>query len=101
MKQFWKKQGGFTLIEMMIVLLIISVLLLIAIPNMVKNSEVAQSKSCEATIDLLRAQAGSYEVQFGKPLTDLKDLQSEGLVDRITCPNGDTISLKDLEIGSN
>ena len=35
-----KNDKGFTLIEMMIVLLIISILILIAIPNVTKHSKV-------------------------------------------------------------
>ena len=53
-KSIFIHERGFTMIEMMIVLLIITVLLLIAVPNMVKNNHVAQSKGCEATIQLLK-----------------------------------------------
>lgn len=45
-----KSQKGFTLIEMMIVLLIISVLVLIAIPNVTKHSSTIDQKGCEAFI---------------------------------------------------
>ena len=38
MKKYLKNEKGFTLIEMMIVLLIISVLILITIPNVTKHS---------------------------------------------------------------
>ncbi|WP_158735117.1 prepilin-type N-terminal cleavage/methylation domain-containing protein [Alteribacillus sp. YIM 98480] len=51
-KNYWNKKG-FTMIEMMIVLLIITVLLLIAVPNMVTNNNVAQSKGCDATIHII------------------------------------------------
>ncbi|MBB6448887.1 competence protein ComGC [Geomicrobium halophilum] len=87
-----KKDGGFTLIEMMIVLLIISILLLVAIPNMVENSGVAQSKGCEATVDLLQAAVGSYHVEHGSMPSDLSVLEEEGYVDRITCPDGSDLS---------
>ena len=52
MKKWLKLQKGFTLIEMLIVLMIISILLLIAVPNMSKNTKVANEKGCDATIDL-------------------------------------------------
>lgn len=47
-------QKGFTLIEMMVVLLIISVLILIAIPNVTKHSATIDDKGCEAYINKIR-----------------------------------------------
>lgn len=41
-----KRRGGFTLIEIMIVVLIISVLLAIAIPNFMRARETSRAKSC-------------------------------------------------------
>ncbi|WP_026674863.1 competence type IV pilus major pilin ComGC [Alkalihalobacterium bogoriense] len=93
MKKLLKKQAGFTLIEMMIVLLIISILLLIAVPNMTKNTAVAGDKSCDATIKLLQTQVGAYEVEKGSLPASLQALQDEGYVDNITCPNNETLSL--------
>ncbi|MFZ4452105.1 competence type IV pilus major pilin ComGC [Salibacterium aidingense] len=80
-------------IEMVIVLLIITVLLLIALPNMVKNNEVAQSKGCDATIQLLEAQAGAYEVEHHSQPESLADLEEEGYVDTITCPDNTALTL--------
>ena len=42
-------ERAFTLIEMMIVLLIISVLILVAIPNVTKHSKNIDEKGCEPT----------------------------------------------------
>ncbi|MGC8862798.1 MAG: type II secretion system protein, partial [Armatimonadota bacterium] len=41
-----KRRGGFTLIEIMIVVLIISVLLAIAIPNFMRARETSRAKAC-------------------------------------------------------
>ena len=41
---------GFTLIEMMIVLLVISVLLIITIPNVTKHNSKINSKGCDAFV---------------------------------------------------
>lgn len=43
-------ERGFTLIEMLIVLLVISILLIITIPNITKNQSTIQSKGCEAFV---------------------------------------------------
>ena len=88
MKILWNNRA-FTLIEMMIVLLIISTLLLIAVPNMTKSNSVATSKGCDATVDLLQTQVGAYAIENeGNYPTDLDTLETEGYVSRILCPNG-------------
>ncbi|MEX3710888.1 competence type IV pilus major pilin ComGC [Cytobacillus horneckiae] len=48
-----KKEDGFTLIEMMIVLLVISVLLIITIPNITKNNSEINNKGCQAFIKMV------------------------------------------------
>ncbi len=45
-------ERGFTLIEMLIVLLVISILLIITIPNITKNQSTIQSKGCEAFVKM-------------------------------------------------
>ncbi|HET6872966.1 MAG TPA: competence type IV pilus major pilin ComGC [Sporolactobacillaceae bacterium] len=86
-------QHGFTMIEMMIVLLIISILLLIAVPNMTKSNAVVKQKSCEATVKLLQSEVAQYDMENATPLTNLNTLQTDGYVDQITCPDGGTLVL--------
>lgn len=81
-----RNENAFTLIEMMIVLLIISILLLIAVPNIGKNTSVANSKGCDATVHLLNAQIGAYEIEHGKAPSSLKEL--DGYVNTTDCPDG-------------
>ena len=45
-----KSKGGFTLIEIMIVVLIIAVLLAIAIPNFLRARESSSAKSCQGNL---------------------------------------------------
>ena len=82
-------ERGFTLIEMLVVLMIITILLLIALPNMAKNNEVAAGKGCEATVKLLQTQVHAYEIEHGEKPSSLETLHEEGYVDQITCPNGE------------
>ena len=44
------RKGGFTLIEIMIVVLIIAVLLAIAIPNFMKARDTSRTKACVANL---------------------------------------------------
>ncbi|WP_096201240.1 competence type IV pilus major pilin ComGC [Bacillus sp. FJAT-45350] len=89
-----KNDSGFTLIEMMIVLMIISILLLIAVPNMTKNNTVASSKGCDATVDLLQAQVGAYEIETGESPANLQVLKEKGYVDRIECSDKTQLKLE-------
>ncbi|NEU29636.1 prepilin-type N-terminal cleavage/methylation domain-containing protein [bacterium LRH843] len=88
-KKILQNERAFTLIEMLIVLMIISVLLMIIIPNMTKNNEVASNKGCEATIKLLQAQVHAYELENNKEIEKLDDLTGDGgFVEKISCPDG-------------
>ncbi len=57
-----KDEAGFTLIEMMIVLLIISVLILIAIPNVTKHSKSIDEKGCDAYVKMVQGQVEAYKM---------------------------------------
>ncbi|RKD72985.1 MULTISPECIES: competence type IV pilus major pilin ComGC [Sinobaca] len=98
MKKRYEKEAGFTMVEMLIVLLIITVLLLIAIPNVVTNNGVAQNKGCDATIKLLESQAAAYAVEFNKAPASLSELQEAEYVDRITCPDESTLVLENGKV---
>ncbi|TMW73781.1 competence type IV pilus major pilin ComGC [Alteribacter natronophilus] len=87
------REAGFTLIEMVIVLMIISVLLLIAVPSLSKNTQVAQDRGCDATVELLQGQVGAYKVNEEKELNNLNELVSENYVETISCPDGTELSL--------
>jgi competence protein ComGC len=91
-----RKEDAFTLIEMMFVILIISTLLLIAVPQMTKSNAVVEKKSCEATIDLLQSQVAAFEMENGAAPAFLSELETEGYVDTVECPGG-----KELELTSD
>lgn len=89
----WKNERGFTLIEMMIVLLIISVLILISIPNVTKHSANIDKKGCDAFIRMVEGQVQAYKIE-NKEIPTMEDLKtSEFLNGTDACPNGDEIQI--------
>lgn len=73
-----KNQHGFTLIEMMIVLLVISVLLIITIPNVTKNNSTITSKGCEAFVRMIEGQVQAYRMDHNDMIPALSDLVADG-----------------------
>ncbi len=92
-KKILLEKDGFTLIEMLIVLMIISILLLIAVPNMLKSHDLVESKSCTATVKLVQSQVASYEMENDGAVPTLDQLKTEGYIDRVTCPGGESLTL--------
>jgi competence protein ComGC len=89
-----KSQKGFTLIEMMIVLLIISILLIITIPNVTKHNSTINTKGCEAYQKMVQGQVQAYEVEHNK-IPTLKELTDSDYLEEgeTICPNGKTLSI--------
>lgn len=88
-------QKGFTLIEMMIVLLVISILLLITIPNVTKHNSLINEKGCDAYVRMVEAQVQAYEIEKNKMPKDIKDLFDGDYLtaEDAKCPNGSTITI--------
>ncbi|MGG1686426.1 competence type IV pilus major pilin ComGC [Pseudalkalibacillus sp. NRS-1564] len=97
---FIKGEKGFTLIEMMIVIMIISILLLIAVPGLTKNNEVVEAKSCEATIKVAQTQVAAYKANVGSYPTSINDLVLEEYLDmdEVTCPGGEELIVADGKV---
>lgn len=88
-----KNQEGFTLVEMLIVLMIISTLLLITIPNIASNNNMVQEKGCDALIKLAETQAQAYRIENGVLPTDLETLVTDNYLEQKTCPGGDELEI--------
>lgn len=88
-------QKGFTLIEMMIVLLVISVLLFITIPNVTKQGTSINNKGCEAFQNMVEGQVEAYRMETNQLPVDLQELTAAGyLNDKYQkCPNGKALAI--------
>jgi competence protein ComGC len=89
-------ERAFTLIEMMIVLLIISVLILVAIPNVTKHSKNIDEKGCDAYVQMIQGQVEAYKMNL-KAIPSVSDLEEEGYIleKDPKCPDGREISIVD------
>lgn len=92
--KFIKNEQGFTLIEMMIVLLIISVLILVAIPNVTKHSKSIDEKGCAAYVAMVQGQVEAFKMDEKNIPTDLEDLtDKEYLPENAQCPDGRQLTI--------
>ncbi|MEH7107291.1 MULTISPECIES: competence type IV pilus major pilin ComGC [Bacillaceae] len=87
-------EQGFTLIEIMIVMLVISILLIITIPNIAKHNKNINNKGCQAYVRMVEAQVQAYEMDLHTTPT-MADLIREGYLNENVkgCPNGKTVTI--------
>ena len=86
-----KSRRGFTLIEIMIVVLIIAVLLAIAIPNFMKARDTSRAKACVANlrqIDTAKVQWAMDNKKVGGDVPVATDLFPTYVKSEPTCPSG-------------
>lgn len=65
-----KKNKGFTLVEIMIVVLIIGILLAIAVPNFIKARESSRAKTCVANLRQIESAKEQWAMEMKKGATD-------------------------------
>lgn len=89
-----RNERGFTLIEMLIVLLIISVLILVMIPNVTKHFKTIDDKGCDAYIAMVQSQVEAYKIDFQK-YPDIEQLQKHEYLPKegVGCPNGNGVAI--------
>ena len=72
-----KKQKGFTILEVMLVVILISILAGIVIPRFVVSTKRAKVQSCEMNRSIINKQVESYYfVEATWPLDSLADIKS-------------------------
>jgi competence protein ComGC len=83
-------QKGFTLVEMMIVMLVIAVLLIIMIPNVLTHQNVVEEKGCDAFVRTVEAQVQAYKLEHNA-IPSLQKLVDGKYLTESTCPDGKEI----------
>lgn len=72
-----RKQPGFTLLEMSVVLFIISLLILIVLPNLAQQRRHANRVHGDAMVAVVQTQIDAYENEHGTNQVGYAQLQSE------------------------
>ena len=89
-----KKQNGFTLMEMLIVVAVIAVLAAVAIPTISKSVHRSQEMADVANVRAYFAYLQADYMSTGKCLTGITDDWSTSMSDTIVYPDGNTVKLK-------
>ena len=93
----YKNEKAFTLIEMLIVLLIISVLIILIVPTLSNSSKEINKKGCTALVIVVQAQANLYELEKEVAPTSLEDLITDQYIkeEQTKCSNGTELKYED------
>ena len=91
-----KNEKGFTLVEMLVVLFIISILILVTIPNVSKHFASVDEKGCSAYILMLQGQVEAYKLNEGQTPSSIDELVSEGYIkdSNPKCPDNTVIKIE-------
>lgn len=98
-----KKESGFTLLEMIIVLAVICLIFLLTLPNIKQKQDIINRKGCDALIEVVNSQILLYRIENDEEVSDIDELISEGYLKekQAKCPDGSDIMIIDgqAEVG--
>ena len=88
---------GFTLLEMIVVVMIVAVLFLLTIPNISGVISLVDDKACDALTKVVDTASIQYKLKYGQLPNSVRDLVSAGFIseEQMTCSNGNTIYFSD------
>lgn len=91
------KTKGFTLLEMIVVVMIISILFLLTIPNVGKVVKSVENIGCEALTKVIDAAMVEFKLDYGVYPNSVGDLVNGGYLspEQAKCSNGQAIIIED------
>ena len=92
-----KNQSGFTLLEMTIVVIIISVLFLLTVPNIQKTLTIVNNTGCKAIEKVGDAAILQYKMEYDEYPGSVGDLINAGLLteEQTKCDGSKTLVISD------
>lgn len=94
---------GFTLLEMIIVVTIVSILFILSVPNIQKVLGIVNEKGCDALVKVVDSAILEYRLAYDRDPNSVNDLINEGLMSDVqrTCEDGRTISIYNGQAQAN
>ncbi len=88
---------GFTVLEMILVLTVVSVIILVTVPNITQKKEVINNVGCKALLEVINGQILMYELENGEKPGGVDDLVAEDYIteSQCYCPDGTYIQIVD------
>lgn len=92
-----KSKQGFTLLEMVVVVSVLSVMFLLTVPNIQKVMNIVERKGCDALVKVVDSAILQYKLNYNEYPASVYDLVNAGLLtsDQIECSSGELISIID------
>lgn len=92
-----KNQKGFTLLEMTIVVIIISVIFLLTVPSIKKTLGIVNGKGCKAMTKVADSAILQYKMEYDRYPGSTADLISAGLLteDQAKCDGSKNLVISD------
>ncbi|MBQ1477063.1 MAG: prepilin-type N-terminal cleavage/methylation domain-containing protein [Erysipelotrichaceae bacterium] len=91
------KRNAFTLLEMIVVVMIISILFLLTVPNVTKVIQSVDAKACNAMTKVIDTAIVQYKLDHDSLPSSIQDLVSGGYIteSQTVCSNGKSLYLQD------
>lgn len=92
-----RRNNGFTLLEMIVVVLIISVLFLLTVPNIKETLGIVNDRGCKALEKVADSAIIEYKMKYDEYPGSVSDLVNAGLLteDQTTCDGNKTLTIYD------
>ena len=88
---------GFTLLEMVVVVIVISILFLLTVPNVSKVIGSIDNKACKAMTKVIDSAIAQFKLDYGTMPNSITDLVSAGYLtpEQTSCSSGEALIIVD------